>query len=224
MLSTLARIYVTPGPHQGTLRRTLETSQGVAEAGQGHRRGVAWLISLWSGCVKYAVKIDSGLIQPAPLSDVEETVSGGVFSQDMEVLLKSSAPLLLRAAAALVHDAGPEIISDSEVVEATLQLSPLALLLLQRECDSSSNGLKDGGGTAAVAGRAASSCALASSLCSLLCARAVSLVMVVLLNQTLPTQYRVPYTLRPVPYLLLIVDPIPYRAQTLIHTDFDEVL
>jgi len=65
--------------------------------------GVTSLLELWCACVKYAVRIDARFAGVTEVSELEETVSAGVFTGVMEPLLKSSAPLYLRAAAAVMN-------------------------------------------------------------------------------------------------------------------------
>jgi len=210
VLCTLARLYVSPGPHQALLRKMIappvdagdglggngnmdgEDSGGTRGAGEGGGR----VLALWSACVKYCVRLDARFAASAPISEEEETVSAGVFTGAVEPLLRSSAPLYLSAAAALLN--GPHacgrggvegigggqggraegafggdwpVVAEEEVVERTLELVPLAVLLLQRECESSSN-FQGSSSSSPVA-----SCALASALRDLLTPRAVALIL-----------------------------------------------
>jgi hypothetical protein len=137
------------------------------------------LLALWCASVKYSARMDwqSG---PGAMTELEETVSGGVFTGVMHPLLKSSAPLYLRAAAAALNQSQTENVRgilDEERVATMLDLLPLALLLLQRECDNSTNNAASAGSGNMASTTAPNSCALAAALRVLLSPRAVALLL-----------------------------------------------
>ena len=88
VLSTLARLYVTPGPHVAVVTRLLA---------EGTERGAGCLLALWCAGVRRAVKLDAGL-GGVEVAGLEETVSAGVFSGPLLPLLKASAPVCPRPA------------------------------------------------------------------------------------------------------------------------------
>ena len=162
------------GPHQHVMKRVL------APHIEGGRGGDARpLLALWCASVKYSARMDwqSG---PGAMTELEETVSGGVFMGVMHPLLKSSAPLYLRAAAAALNQSQTDSfrrMSDEERVATTLDLLPLALLLLQRECDNSTNNAASAGSGNMASTTASNSCALAAALRVILSPRAVALLL-----------------------------------------------
>jgi len=211
ILCTLARLYISPGAHQALLRKMIAPRPGGAGGGTGRSgdggggdrggtigggEGGARVLPLWCACVKYCVRLDARFAASAPISDDEETVSAGVFTSAIEPFLRSSAPLYLRAAAALLNGTntfgrgggerigGTQVlgrkegasgafsaaVSGKEVVDMTLELVPLAVLLLQRECESSSH--LQGSGSSQSA-----SCSLVSALRELLTPRTIALIL-----------------------------------------------
>ena len=88
VLSTLARLYVTAGPHVPLMTRLLA---------EGTAMGAGCLLALWCAGVRRAVKLDASF-GGVEVSGLEETVSAGVFSGPLQPLLKASAPVCPRQA------------------------------------------------------------------------------------------------------------------------------